>query len=232
MASDWIYVYYLYEGDLYEDGPDIQKAHRQTQAQRPEFKMDEHYLRTVFGSVSIGASDMHEIPGMDPIENHTYETDEKTWDLSESPAMVYALEAGHNLIGGPDHPEGAAEGEPVEQFAQMVATGYEATDQTPLAAYAETPLHATAIGATGNPPATAESLAHDEYEHLSWVTVFPPEMVDTYGRETLLTAPAWKTMELDDGAILLVAHEDPHEVEPEKLPRVADHIGLKSYADP
>jgi hypothetical protein len=187
--------------------------------------------RTVFGSVMVGGIDTIEVIGMDQNENHTYEADEQEWDLYGSPTISYALDSDHHLKSGPDHPEGAAEGEPVEQFAEMVATGYEATEQVPLAVFAVTPIHSAAISATENPPATAESLAHDEYEHLSWVTVFPPAMVDTYGRETLLSAPAWKTMELDDGAILLVTHEDPHDTDPDGLYEVADHIGLKSYSE-
>jgi len=112
-----------------------------------------------------------------------------------------------------------------------LADRYEAAEETPLAVFAKTPLHGSAISATGNPPFTAESLAHDEYEHLGWVTVFPPAMVDNYGRETLLSAPAWKVMELDDGAILIVTHEGPHDPDPDGLYEVADHIGLKSYSD-
>lgn len=39
--------------------------------------------------------------------------------------------------------------------------------------------------------------------------LFGPEMVEEYGREWLLDAPAWKRTELDDGGIMLVASPDP-----------------------
>jgi|GEM_PF-2146787 hypothetical protein len=58
-------------------------------------------------------------------------------------------------------------------------------------------------------PATADSLAANRIETVSWLMLFAPSMVAEYGREWLLDAPAWKTRELDDGAVMLVASPDP-----------------------
>jgi len=55
-------------------------------------------------------------------------------------------------------------------------------------------------------------------------------MVEHYGRETLLSAPAWKVEELDDGAILVVCHDDVAEWNAD-CSDVAEHLGLPWYKD-
>ncbi|ELZ26983.1 hypothetical protein C475_08611 [Halosimplex carlsbadense 2-9-1] len=62
-------------------------------------------------------------------------------------------------------------------------------------------------------PMTDESLAENRINEVSWLMLFGPELVAEYGREWLLSAPAWKREELDDGAILLVASPDPTDYE-------------------
>jgi hypothetical protein len=232
VGSDgYISVYFVY-GE--SEPQDLEKAHRRVFRSHDDFELkpDSHYVKTSFGNVSIGTEDAPAITDMSGIDNYTYSGKDNEWDLSYAPMVIYGLREGRYEFDrkGFDVPDNL-EDHPIVRFADLIAKGYEATKQTPLAVFAKTPLHGSAISATGNPPFTAESLAHDEYEHLSWVTVFPPKMVDTYGRETLLSAPAWKTMELDDGAILLVTHEDPHDTDPDGLYEVADHIGLKSYSE-
>lgn len=56
-------------------------------------------------------------------------------------------------------------------------------------------------------PVDADSLAEDRINHATWISIFPPPLVDTYGRQRLLDAPVWKAEELDDGAILVVTHD-------------------------
>lgn len=58
-------------------------------------------------------------------------------------------------------------------------------------------------------PVTDKSLDDDRIAEVSWLMLFGPEMVEEYGREWLLDAPAWKRTELDDGGIMLVASPDP-----------------------
>jgi len=71
--------------------------------------------------------------------------------------------------------------------------------------------HVGSIGENWGPdkPATGESIANNRIADVSWLTLFAPELVDEYGREWLLSAPAWKRQELDDGGIMLVASPDP-----------------------
>lgn len=44
----------------------------------------------------------------------------------------------------------------------------------------------------------------EEFHYLYETNIFGPELVAKIGRERLLSAPAWKVEELDDGAILLI----------------------------
>ncbi|MUV88972.1 hypothetical protein GJ629_02915 [Halapricum sp. CBA1109] len=212
----YISAYYLYrEGDPAA----IKTAHRTAFDDNPEWDWDPPFLRTAFGNVSIGCEDIAaEMTGMDHPDNYTYEGAE-TWDLFETPLCEYFLKSEHDL-GTPDL---------VGQFADMIAVGYEATDDTPLAAHAESPAVRAAAHTTDTPPFTAQSLAHDEYERLSWITIFTPPVVETYGRETLLSAPAWETRELDDGAVLVIAYGDPHDPDRERYEAVAEHIGIEAY---
>lgn len=62
-----------------------------------------------------------------------------------------------------------------------------------------------------------------------WLQLYPPSMVERVGRERLLSAPAWHTEQLADGAVIVVVWETPslytdieHSVE-----AVAEHVGLE-----
>lgn len=57
-------------------------------------------------------------------------------------------------------------------------------------------------------PIECESLSKNRITHPTWLMVFPPAMVEEYGREWLLDLPADRIEELDDGAIMVVATED------------------------
>ncbi|MFA9428149.1 hypothetical protein [Natronorubrum sp. A-ect3] len=118
----------------------------------------------------------------------------------------------------------------LEELIDIVRLGYHATDDTPLAVYASTPKQRFYRSEAEQPPFTARSLARDEYACLSWLTVFTPPMVETYGRETLRSAPAYRTRELDDGAIVLVCHDRPFDWDAD-CRAVADHIGLPLLQD-
>jgi hypothetical protein len=217
-------LYYIYESG---EKQDILSDHDQIYESHDIFSKEAYFLETSFGKVEIGCVEVPHLTKSRHMDNYSYYA-ENGLELKSAPMMRYYFGEGkYSLTSNSSE----SDRHPVEEFAELVATGYKGTEVRPLAGFTVTPPHEEAIFASGNPPATAESLAHDEYEHLSWVTVFPPAMVDTYGRETLLSAPAWKTMELDDGAILLVTHEDPHDTDPDGLYEVADHIGLKSYSE-
>jgi hypothetical protein len=62
------------------------------------------------------------------------------------------------------------------------------------------------------------------------INLFGPEYVQKIGRERLLSAPAWKVKELDDGGILIVpapyVEVDWHNPSPYKRPDVAQHLDI------
>ncbi len=65
--------------------------------------------------------------------------------------------------------------------------------------------------------------------HLCWANFFSPAFVQKIGREKLLSAPAWKVEELNDGGILLVLAPNPmniNEVDKKKK-EVEKHLGIK-----
>ncbi|MFC7072626.1 hypothetical protein ACFQJ7_17145 [Halovenus rubra] len=67
-------------------------------------------------------------------------------------------------------------------------------------------------------PITEDGLADRRIEHPTWLMLFPPAMVETYGRDWLLDLPAETVEEFDDGAIMTVAtesildHDSPTEI--------------------
>ncbi|MUV90712.1 hypothetical protein GJ629_13045 [Halapricum sp. CBA1109] len=54
-------------------------------------------------------------------------------------------------------------------------------------------------------PISDESLSQNHIDYPTWLMLFPPTMVEEYGREWLLELPAEHVEELDDGAILVVS---------------------------
>ncbi|MFC7072623.1 hypothetical protein ACFQJ7_17160 [Halovenus rubra] len=57
-------------------------------------------------------------------------------------------------------------------------------------------------------PISDESLAQNRIVTPTWLMLFPPAMVEEYGREWLLDLPAERIEELDDGTIMIVATTD------------------------
>lgn len=103
---------------------------------------------------------------------------------------------------------------------------YSAGTDRPRVVYGVTDLHEELLAGSEMPlPVTGESLAENRIEYATWLMVFPPAMVETYGRETLLSAPAWYTDELDDGAIIVVSHPNPTGDGETKA--IDEHLGLE-----
>lgn len=59
-----------------------------------------------------------------------------------------------------------------------------------------------------HPPIDADTFAEGRITRPEWLMIFPPAMVETYGRDWLLNLPADRTESLNDGGILVVATED------------------------
>ncbi|ACV46301.1 MULTISPECIES: hypothetical protein [Halomicrobium] len=63
---------------------------------------------------------------------------------------------------------------------------------------------------------------------ISWLDLYPPTEVEQIGRDTLLSAPAPRVEELDDGSILIVSK---HPFSDDAIEDVADHIGIPFWGD-
>jgi hypothetical protein len=68
---------------------------------------------------------------------------------------------------------------------------------------------------------------------LYFINLFGPELVNKLGRDRLLSAPAWKIEELDDGGIFLVPTEHiAVSGGGYSLLRVARHLGMETPQAP
>ena len=224
MSDDNIRIYYAYRNG---DGDKLAKTHLR-ELEKRGYELSTRFVELSIGNIEILKNDVPYITGMSSLEHYRGNDSSGELDLLYAPLIEYSLET---TVGGESDGDHSTEyTDSLESFMNVVITGYEATDARPLAVYGESPLHRYRIGEAAQPPFTAESIAHGEYHHLSWLTIFTPPMVERYGRETLLSAPAWKVEELDDGAILVVCHDDVVNWDAD-CRAVAEHIGLPSYED-
>jgi len=210
----------------------INDAYERAIAEHEDFEWDSLLMKPAFGTVTGGCGEpLVEITGMVP-ENRAFECESCRVDLNDAPVGAFRL-SDHCFEGTKDLPEGMDQGDATLELAEMVKTLYLATGVSPLAAYVEPKWVIETINTMEAPPFTAESLARDRYEYLSWLTVFSPPVVETYGRETLLDAPAYHVEELDDDSVLIVAIEDPmdrHGPEKSQYEEIGNHIGIDTYA--
>lgn len=100
-------------------------------------------------------------------------------------------------------------GKMVEPLLSIVRETYAALDEPPDYVYGLDPSHTAHVHERFGPPVEAEDLAAGQVQDVSWLMLFPPDMVETYGRQFLLDAPVWRAEELEDGAVLLVAFANP-----------------------
>jgi hypothetical protein len=227
MTQDrFLYIHFAY---LNGDGEDLRRVHLDTFDKCDRFDNSTVSVRTTFGPVAISKNVIGDSIVMPDLDQYRYTNESEEIDIWESPLVEYFIEDSRYLVAE-NHPSGVSQAQLLEELVEVVKIGYQAADPRPIAVYLETPYHRYKIGQADQPPFTAESIAHDEYDHLSWLTVFTPPMVERYGRDTLLSAPAWKTEEFDDGAILVICHDDVPNWN-EGCRDVADHIGLRSFEE-
>ena len=97
-----------------------------------------------------------------------------------------------------------------DAFVDILRETYFALNSRPDVIYAmPESMRMAIVDSISETPVDLDSLQKGRFNYLVWVTVFTPRMVETYGRETLLSAPAWRTYEWDDGSIVLVSSPDP-----------------------
>lgn len=163
------------------------------------------------------------------LDDFEYESPSATFDLTASPLIEYVTKS-QDYVNRYRNEHDVSGDEALSELLTLLRVAYNQVSPKPVAVFSQDPNHAFNIRMIGGPPITAESLANDRLRYLPWLAVFPPAMVESYGRETLLSAPAWKVEELDDGAILIVCHDDIDDWQADGR-AVADHIGLPWYED-
>lgn len=115
--------------------------------------------------------------------------------------------------------------ERLDALVEIVRDLYEASDPKPAFVYGLQHAADEALMWADEPPIDGEALSEDQINHAPWLSVFPPRLVETYGRETLLSAPVWRAEEWEDGAILLVQDDEPLLLNP--VGEMNEHLGLE-----
>lgn len=220
--SNTIYVEFLYDGgsatdvaqgvcNAFESGENTEVRFYPSQGEFPEadkvstavYHGGESYSGELRPSDSLGGSDTRTAPAI-PSLQLVLVAEELTW--SEYPTT-----------------------EMVERMLELVKAVYRATETPPSYVYGLTPGHADIIRRGDREhPVTEDDLEANRIRGPTWLMLFPPAIVETYGREFLLDAPVWRAEGLDDGAVLLVVVENPMELGTPDLEAVADYIGLWS----
>lgn len=80
-------------------------------------------------------------------------------------------------------------------------------------------------------PISDESLAQNRIVGSTWLMLFPPVMVNEYGREWLLDLPAEQVDQLDDGAIMIVATTNIYDADSDLEIATAVSEGLRPLKD-
>ncbi|WP_336358963.1 hypothetical protein [Haloarcula sp. CGMCC 1.6347] len=178
---------------------------------------------------AVGIEKYNDILEHWPLEESeiAHETTRRSVDFDDFPTIQFTVKDLQYLKGGADHPLDVGSDEPLRELLDILKFCYTTTEERPIAVYSTTPDTPLDLR---KPPITAESVANSRFTYLPWLTILPPAMVEEYGRETVLSTPAWHVDELDDGSVLLVCHNDI--VDWDKDCRtVAQHIGLPSYRE-
>jgi hypothetical protein len=122
--------------------------------------------------------------------------------------------------------------ERVNELVEMVKVSYEALSTKPDVVYGLPRVNCRSMAEGDYPlPATAATLSEDRINYVPWLMIFPPGLVDTYGKEFLLDSPAWQVEELPDGSVLLVAFEDLVDCRDRDTWVINDRLGLEDPFD-
>lgn len=137
----------------------------------------------------------------------------------------YDPEPFQDALDAGDEPELA---ETAVDLLELVEHAYAGGPECPRFVYGVTEPHrARLVDGDVPPPVTVESLADHRIEYACWLMGFPPSIVETYGRETLLSTPAWQTSELSDGGIVILATENPTNVSKPETRAIDQHLDLE-----
>lgn len=211
---------FLFDGDSEARAEEMWAALRARSEQEANVEAsgeyDDHWLLSTFHWRSLRESSMQSFEGNDGPERWTVPDVPHVEVRYESAPFEATFEAESNR--GPE--------DVTKDLIDLVTFLYSATEEKPRFAYGVTGLHQEHLAGNEMPlPVTAESLSENRIEYATWLMLFPPAMVETYGRTTVLSAPVWETEELDDGAIIVVASSKPF-VDAD-MGRIDEHFDLE-----
>ena len=201
----------------------IRNAYHRAIEAHEELERTAMFIKQTIGNVRFTCKELCQELGM-ARETKRFECEHCRLDLNDAPICEFSIKD-HDI--DPRDPVNDQYRRGIEEIGKIMKTLYLATGVSPLAVQVAPPWMHDLINREDAPPFTAESLAKDRYEYLSWLIVFSPPVVETYGRETLLDAPAYHVEELADGSVLIITDKDPYL--PSEYENVADHIGIESY---
>jgi hypothetical protein len=96
----------------------------------------------------------------------------------------------------------------INEIVDVVSLIYELLDPKPAVAYGLTESDWTMITETEEMsiPITKDGLRNNEFTFIPWLVIATEDLINAYGRETLLSTPSWRTEELNDGSIFVVSY--------------------------
>lgn len=171
--------------------------------------------------------------GSDPVQFGTYHSlhlspafDDGPEGLPALPHLRFNIEAAefdHATLSAAESTERV---QTAVEFAARLYDCSRTAGHPPLYLFGASPTHVAKLRAASDfVRTTTAGVQAGEVEELFWLQVFPPRMLDDAFRDRLATTPAVSHRSLDDGAVLLVAHERPTEWASDYL-AVAEHLGL------
>lgn len=128
---------------------------------------------------------------------------------------------------GADEFEYGDPGDRALDLLDVVAGIYEATADPPALVYGFDPFHYEGVGEALPVPVTASGLDAGRLDDVTWLTVFTPPFLETYGEYAIRSAPAWHCEGFDDGALALLTVADP--TDPNGDDDVREHLGLDPH---
>lgn len=145
--------------------------------------------------------------------------DDHRWTIPDLPTLEQRIGIDDLQYGDP--------ADRIDDLCSLVRGIYAASDARPQYSYGLDPYHAEAVGDLVDVPVTAAGLRDGRIDDASWLMLFPPQPVETYDREWLRSAPVSRTIDLDDGGLLLVAIEDPWDPDSAELTELRAYFGVE-----
>lgn len=143
---------------------------------------------------------------------------DREWTTPRVPAIEMIVTSDKIEIGSTDTQ--------VEKLLDLIKTVYTSTVSPPSYVYGLDPYHGEALGEDVDLPASKDSIKDGTIDDVTWLMLFPPSFAEAIGRERLEEAPAWRVEELDDGAVLLVAVENPTDPDGVDYSELRDYFGI------